>query len=321
MPQPGFGVHLISRGEDDPATTPFPSHRVMTEDGVRVEKLGFDAVWLPDHYYFDRPAGIETFPEVWTLLTAIAMKTEKVKFGTNVLSATFRHPGIMAKMAGALQELAGGRFILGIGAGNQVNENTSFGHNFTNRIGAFKEYLPIMTALLNGETVTFEGRYFTLKNASLRTVVPDVPVWVASGGPQMFALTAKYATGWNMAGGGATAEGIQEKYDGFSAACQAAGKNVKELDVCKMTFMAVATDDANAKRMRDELATKGNLTPEALAARMVVDTPAGITTWLRTLSEIGVTHHIFSVSESEQWPNYWDSVEYLAREVVPAFRA
>ena len=62
----------------------------------------------------------------------------------------------MAKMAGALQEVAEGRFILGIGAGNQVNENTAFGHNFANRIGAFKEYLPIMTALLKGETVTFE---------------------------------------------------------------------------------------------------------------------------------------------------------------------
>jgi len=88
-----------------------------------------------------------------------------------------------------------------------------------------------------------------------------------------------------------------------------------------MTFMAVATDDANAKRMREELATQSNLTPEALVGRMVVDTPAGITKWLRTLNEIGVTHHIFSVFESEQWPNYWDSVEYLMKEVVPAVRA
>jgi alkanesulfonate monooxygenase SsuD/methylene tetrahydromethanopterin reductase-like flavin-dependent oxidoreductase (luciferase family) len=224
-------------------------------------------------------------------------------------------------MAGALQEIAEGRFILGIGAGNQVNENTAFGHNFANRIGAFKEYLPIVTALLNGETVNFEGRYFQMKNASLRTVVPEVPVWVASGGPQMFALTAKHASGWNMAGGGMTAAGIKEKYDGFSAACRAIGKSARDFDVCKMTFMAVAADDAGAKRMRDELATKSNLTTDALAARMIVDTPAGITKWLRTLSEIGVTHHIFSVSESEQWPNYWDAVELLAREVVPAVRA
>jgi alkanesulfonate monooxygenase SsuD/methylene tetrahydromethanopterin reductase-like flavin-dependent oxidoreductase (luciferase family) len=321
MPQLEFGVHLISRGEGDPATNPFPSHRVMMEDGVRVEKLGFDSVWLPDHYYFDRPSGIETFPEVWTLLTAIAVKTEKVKLGTNVLSATFRHPGMMAKMGGAIQDLSGGRFILGLGAGNQVNENTAFGHNFERRIGAFKEYLPIMTGLLNGETVTFEGRYFTMKNASLRTVVPHVPVWVASGAPQMFALTAKYGTGWNMAGGGTDPVAIKEKHDGFAAACRATGKSIKDFDVCKMTFTAVAADEAGAKRLVDEMATKSNISPEALAARMTVGTPATIAKQLRTLSEIGVNHHIFSVAESEQWPNYWDSVELLTKEVIPAVRA
>ncbi|MFN8634140.1 MAG: LLM class flavin-dependent oxidoreductase [Chloroflexota bacterium] len=321
MPELGFGVHLISRGEGDPATTPFPSHRVMMDDGVRIEQLGFDAVWLPDHYYFDRPSGIETFPEVWTLLTAIAVKTEKVKLGTNVLSATFRHPGMMAKMAGALQDLSGGRVIVGIGAGNQVNENTAFGHNFERRIGAFKEYLPIMTGLLKGETVTLEGRYFNVKNASLRTVVPPTPVWVASGGPQMFALTAQYATGWNMAGGGTDPAAIQEKYNGFSAACAAIGKNAKDFDVCKMTFTGIAPDEAARKRMVEELAVKSNLSVEALLARQAVETPDGLAKRLRALSDIGVTHHIFSISESDEWPNYWDAVELVAKEVVPRIRA
>ena len=96
----------------------------------------------------------------------VPMKTERVKIGTNVLSATFRHPAMMAKMAGALQELSDGRVIVGIGAGNQVVENTAFGHTFERRIGAFKEYLPILSGLLNGETVTSEGRYFTIKDAS-----------------------------------------------------------------------------------------------------------------------------------------------------------
>jgi alkanesulfonate monooxygenase SsuD/methylene tetrahydromethanopterin reductase-like flavin-dependent oxidoreductase (luciferase family) len=321
MPSLGFGVHLISRGSGDPATTPFPSHKVMLEDGVGIEQLGFDAVWLPDHYFFSRPSGIETFPEVWTLLTAIAMKTEKVKLGTNVLSATFRHPGMMAKMAGALQELSDGRVIVGIGAGNQVVENTAFGHTFERRIGAFKEYLPILTSLLKGETVTLEGRYFQVKDASLRTVVPFVPVWVASGGPQMFELTARYGHGWNMAGGGTDSAAIQEKYNGFATACQKVGKNAKDFDVCKMTFTGIAPDEAAAKRMREELAVKGNITPEALAARMVVDTPDGLAKRLKEFTGIGVNHHIFSISESDEWPNYWDAVEIVAKEVVPRVKA
>ncbi|MDQ6670546.1 MAG: LLM class flavin-dependent oxidoreductase [Chloroflexota bacterium] len=321
MPSLGFGVHLISRGEGDPATTPFPSHRLMMEDGVRVEKLGYEAVWLPDHYYFSRPAGLETFPEVWTLLTAIAVKTERVKLGTNVLAATFRHPALMAKMAGAIQDLSAGRFVLGLGAGNQAHEHAAFGLDFEHRIGRFKEYLPIMTGLLNGETVSLEGRYFNVREATLRTVVPPVPVWLASGGPQMFDLTIRYASGWNMAGGGTHPSTIKAKYEEFAAACRAAGRNVKGMDVCKMTFMAVAPDSASVKAMVDEIATKAKVSPEGLCERMVVATPDGIAAHLQALTEIGVNHHIFSVSPSDQWPNYWDSVELLAREVVPRVRA
>jgi alkanesulfonate monooxygenase SsuD/methylene tetrahydromethanopterin reductase-like flavin-dependent oxidoreductase (luciferase family) len=321
MPELGFGVHLISRGEGDPATTPFPSHKVMLEDGIRVEKLGFDAVWLPDHYYFDRPAGLETFPDVWTLLTAIAVKTEKVKLGTNVLAATFRHPALMAKMAGALQELSDGRVIVGLGAGNQINEHTAFGLDFPHRIGRFKEYLPIMCGLLNGETVTLDGKYFQVKDASLRTVMPQTPLWIASGGPQMFALTVKYATGWNMAGGGTDPAAIKEKYEGFAAACTAGGKNAKDFDVCKMSFVAVAPDAAAAKSMREELLTTQNLTPEMLASRMLVDTPDGIAARLREFTEIGINHHIFSVAPTSQFPNYWDAFELITKDVMPRVRA
>jgi alkanesulfonate monooxygenase SsuD/methylene tetrahydromethanopterin reductase-like flavin-dependent oxidoreductase (luciferase family) len=293
----------------------------MVEDGLRVERLGFDAVWLPDHYYVERPWALETFPEVWTLLTAIAVKTERLTLGTNVLAATFRHPALTAKMAGAIQELAGGRFCLGIGAGNQAHEHAAFGLDFAHRIGRFKEYLPIMTGLLTGQTVTVEGRYFTLREASLRTVVPPVPVWVAAGGPQMFDLTARYASGWNMAGGGTDAAAVTAKYDGFAAACRAAGRQVKDFDVCKMTFVAVAADAASATALADELATKSNVTPAALAARTVVGTPDAIAAYLRTLTDIGVNHHIFSVAESTQWPDYWEAVEFVSREVIPRVRA
>lgn len=321
MPSLGFGVHLISRGSGDPATTPFPSHKVMLEDGVKVEQLGFDAVWLPDHYYFERPAGIETFPDVFTLLTALAVKTEKVKLGTNVIAATFRHPALLAKMFGALQELSDGRAILGLGAGNQINEHTAFGLDFPHRIGRFKEYLPILTGLLNGETVTFEGKYFQIKDASLRTIVPEVPIWIASGGPQMFGLTAKYASGWNMAGGGTDPALVKEKYDGFAAACAAAGKNSKEYDVCKMSFVGVAPDAAAAKSMADELATTSNLSPADLAARMIVDTPDNLAQKLRAFTAIGVNHHIFSVAQTSQFPDYWDAFELITREVMPRVRA
>jgi len=294
----------------------------MLDDGLRVERLGFDAVWLPDHFFFERAGGevVETYPEVWTLLSALAVRTERVRLGTNVLAATFRHPALLAKMAGAVQELSGGRFVLGLGAGNQVREHQAFGLDFAHRVGRFKEYVPIVSRLLEGQTVTHHGRYFQLDEASLRTVVPAVPMWLAAGGPQMFELTARYASGWNMAGGGADPLAIRARYDGFAAACRAAGRDVADFAVAKMTFMAVAPDAASARRMVDELATRGRQTPEALAARTLVGTPDQIVAALCTLNDIGVTEHILNVAESEQWPNYWDAIELLAREVVPLVR-
>src|SRR5215203_4882653 len=141
------GIQLLARGEGDPATSPTPSHRLMMDDGVRVEQIGFDSVWLPDHFYFQQPGGLATFHEVWTLLTAIAVKTERITLGTNVIAATFRHPALLAKMAAAVQDLCGGRLVLGIGAGNQVHEHNAFGLDFEHRIGRFKEYLPLLKRL------------------------------------------------------------------------------------------------------------------------------------------------------------------------------
>jgi alkanesulfonate monooxygenase SsuD/methylene tetrahydromethanopterin reductase-like flavin-dependent oxidoreductase (luciferase family) len=323
MPAQGFGVHLAARSAGDPATSPVPSLSLMLADGVRVEQLGFDAVWLPDHFFFQRGDATEpdTLPEIWTLLTAIGMRTERVSLGTNVIAATFRHPAVMAKMAAALQELSGGRLILGLGAGNQVREHAAFGFDFEHRIGRLKEYLPILTGLLRAETVTQTGRYFAVREASLRSAVPPVPVWLASGGPQMFELTARYASGWNMAGGGLDPAAVRERYAAFAAVCAAAGRDVRDLDVCKMTFLAIAPDAPAATRMAEELAARARLTPAAFRARTLVGTPDEIAAWLRTLGEIGITHHIMQVAESAQWANYTDALELVAREVLPRVRA
>jgi alkanesulfonate monooxygenase SsuD/methylene tetrahydromethanopterin reductase-like flavin-dependent oxidoreductase (luciferase family) len=315
-----IGVQLIARGDGDPLTTPFPSHRVMSDDAVRVERLGFDSVWLPDHFYFERPSGIETYPEAWTLLTAVAVKTERIAFGTNVLAATFRHPGLMAKMAGAVQELSGGRFILGIGAGNQTHEHTAFGFDFEHRIGRFKEYLPILADLLAGKTVTHRGRYFELQNASLRTVVPFVPIWVAAGGPQMYELTARYAHGWNMAIAGTQVDTVRAKCEEFSTVCRKLGRDASEFDVAKLVFLGLAADAAGASAMLDEFAANSNTTPDAIASRLLVGTPDQVAARLRACADVGVNHFMCSISPSQQWPDYFDAIELFAREVVPRLR-
>jgi alkanesulfonate monooxygenase SsuD/methylene tetrahydromethanopterin reductase-like flavin-dependent oxidoreductase (luciferase family) len=283
------------------------------------EQLGFDSIWDCDHFIQpSRPTG--PYYEAWTLLAGLAACTQRIRVGVLVSCNTFRHPALLAKMAAAVQELCGGRFILGLGAGNQSHEHNAFGLDFEHRIGRFKEYLPLLNQLLAGQTVSYEGRYYTLREASLRTAMPPVPIWVAAGGPQMFELAARHASCWNIAGGGTDPQQVRAKFAGFADACRQAGREARDFEVCKMTFMAVAADAASARTMVDELATRSNTSPAALAARLVVGTPDEIAARLRALTEAGVNHHIFNVSESEQWPNYWEAAELAAREVIPRVR-
>src|SRR5205085_10423683 len=114
------------------------------------------------------------------------------------------------------------------------------------------------------------GRYYTLQDASLRTVVPFVPVWVAAGGPQMFELTARYAHGWNMAGGGTQVETVRPKYEEFASACRRAGRDAADLDVAKSVFIGLAADAAGVSAMLEELAVQSKTTPDAVVRQMVV---------------------------------------------------
>ena len=81
-----------------------------------------------------------------------------------------------------------------------------------------------------------------------------------------------------------------------------------------------AADAASARAIVDELATRSRLTPEALASRTLVGTPDAIAARLRAMTDAGVNHHIFSVAQTVAWPNYWDAVELLCREVIPRVR-
>src|SRR5205823_10316833 len=174
----------------------------MLEQAQRAERLGFDSVWVPDHIYFQTlPGVLEPYPDAWTLMTAIGVTTERVQIGSMVMAAAFRHPALLAKMAGALQELSGGRLLLGVGAGNQVAEHTAFGLGFDHRVERFAEYLEILHGLLHNETLSLGGKHYQVVDASLRMHHPRVPIWIAANGPRMLDLAARYASGWN--GGGA----------------------------------------------------------------------------------------------------------------------
>lgn len=314
---------VVPRGVGDPRTYGQPNHKRMVHYGQRAEELGFDSVWFGDHFFLQRPWGrLDPYHEVWTTMTAVLMKTERIRVGSMVLSAAFRHPALLAHMAGALQELADGRLVLGIGTGSQLLEHATFGLGPANRVDRLEEYLQILTPLLNNAPVTLDGKYYQITDGRLLMTVPEVPIWIAASGHRMLRLTARYAKGWN--GGSASnvdGEPFVTKLAALRTACRAIGRDPDALEASSFTLVIVSPDDHAAQEVAERLRDiNGGISADEVRARYVLGTPDQVVTGLRQLVAWGANHLIVShgAIASSLWSD--ETLELFGREVLPALR-
>jgi probable F420-dependent oxidoreductase len=163
------------------------------------EAAGFDSIWVGDHLLYRDDGRSERGPwEAWTLLAGLAASTQRVRLGPLVTCAGFRPPGLLAKMAATVDEMSGGRLILGLGSGWNRAEFTAFGLPFDNRTARFEESFEIIRRLLAGDRVTFHGRFHQVDDAVLYPrPLRSPPLMVGSTGPRMLELTLPYVTAWN----------------------------------------------------------------------------------------------------------------------------
>jgi len=187
---------------------------------------GADSLWVCDHFLHRGDGREEGYHEPFTLLTAIAAVTTRVEMGPLVAATSFRPVGMLAKMAGTLDEISQGRLILGLGCGWHEPEYEAFGFPFDHRVGRFEEDLEVTTRLLRGETVDFDGRWSHYKAAKLLPP-PDrqPPILVASKGARMLDLTATWADAWNTAWFGAVDDVLRERVADLDAACARVGRD------------------------------------------------------------------------------------------------
>jgi alkanesulfonate monooxygenase SsuD/methylene tetrahydromethanopterin reductase-like flavin-dependent oxidoreductase (luciferase family) len=160
------------------------------------EEVGFDSIWVGDHLLYDGP---ERGPwEVWTLMSALAAATERVTIGPLVACAGFHPPGLIAKMAATIDEVSGGRFVLGLGSGWNRREFDAFGIPYDKRVSRFAEAFTIIRTLLAGERVTLDGQFHRADDAVLLpTPARAVPLMIGSNGPRMLSIAAEHCTSWN----------------------------------------------------------------------------------------------------------------------------
>src|SRR3970282_2278986 len=132
------------------------------------EEVGFDSVWVGDHLLYRGDGRPERGPwDAWMTLSALAASTDRVRLGPLVACAAFHPPGIVARMAATIDEVSGGRFVLGIGAGWNRTEFDAFGIDYDQRASRFEEAFDVIRRLLDGERVTARGRFHRVEDAVL----------------------------------------------------------------------------------------------------------------------------------------------------------
>jgi alkanesulfonate monooxygenase SsuD/methylene tetrahydromethanopterin reductase-like flavin-dependent oxidoreductase (luciferase family) len=167
----------------------------------RAEEVGFDSFWLPDHLLFRFPQVHQQGAwDAWSLLAAIAVTTHSIEIGPLVACASFRNPTLIAKMASTIDEISGGRLILGLGAGWHEPEYAAFGFPYDRRVSRFKEAIQIITTLLRTGHVDFQGAYYNARDCELRPRGPrlDGPrILIGGSGDRMLRLAARFGDAWN----------------------------------------------------------------------------------------------------------------------------
>lgn len=243
----------------------FPDPAPLTWEAVadaaaRAERLGFDSLWISDHFFAnlsryggpDEPNGTV---EPFSALAALAATTERVRLGTLVACAPFRHPAHVAKMATTIDLASGGRFDLGIGAGWYEREFDAFGYGFGTtgeRFRLLEEYTEVLARLLREPgPVQHEGPAFRLRDAYNHPAPAregGVPVWVGGkGGDRLLRLVARHGDGWNTVWRW-TAEALGERADALRRICEDGGRDPSTVRVSVGLLTLVAEDERDLER-------------------------------------------------------------------------
>lgn len=218
------------------------------------EQVGFDSVWIVDHFLYDagaEAAALGANPpaelmgrlcgawEALSVAAGLATATESVEIGTLVANTGYRNPALLARMAETIDDLCAGRFICGLGAGDFESEHVFYGFPWERRISRFEEALQIIAPMLRGESVSFDGEFYRTRDALLlpkgpRPHGPPIMIGLLRGGPRMQRLVAQYADIWNcwLASTDSRPSAYREPLEAMMAACAKHGRDPATLGRC-----------------------------------------------------------------------------------------
>ncbi len=249
------------------------------------EAIGLDSIWVGDHLLY-RDDGLPTRApwEAWTSLAALAAVTRRVALGPLVASTSFHNPAMIAKMAATIEEISGGRLILGLGAGWNEAEYAAYGYPYDHRVSRFEEAFTIVRTLLRDGRCDFHGTYYDLDHCELLPRGPrpaGPPLMVGSEGPRMLGITLPHVQSWNawFTWFGNSPDGYRPMRQKVDDACRAAGRDPAEIERTLALF--VAFPGAQGRSMGDL---------ETEDADAISGEPDVLEPLLRAFADEGVAH-------------------------------
>jgi alkanesulfonate monooxygenase SsuD/methylene tetrahydromethanopterin reductase-like flavin-dependent oxidoreductase (luciferase family) len=181
----------------------------VTERWQSIETLGFDSVWVADHFVdFTQPS--RPWFEAWTLLAGLATQTSRIRIGALITAIAFRNPAFLARQALTVDHLSHGRLELGLGTGISGQIDPSYAMTGladwvpAERVARFREVVEIVDQLFRNEVSSYQGHYYQIKDASMRPrpiQKPRPPITIGAHGPMMLKIAAHHADTWSSFGG------------------------------------------------------------------------------------------------------------------------
>lgn len=291
---------------------------ILRERALLLEELGFDGLWLVDHFWASGMPDAD-FLEGWTTLAALAEATTKLRLGLLVTCNSYRNPALLAKMVSSVDQVSGGRIELGLGAGWMDSEYKAYGYDFPSmgtRLAQLEEGLEIVTRMLHQPRTTFAGRHHRVVDApnNPKPSQKKLPITIGGAGEKkLLKLVARHADRWNCPMN--SAHEIERLHGVLAAHCADEGRDVSQIVVSEQMLVVMGADEA---AFEDKLSVaKMMLGGFADIDRVgVLGTPDRVVAQLRGKMARGVTD--FAVMFGDL--GLEETLRLFAREVMPALR-
>lgn len=288
----------------------------LRKHALLADQLGFDSLWVWDHFYSINGDLHRPNLEGWQLQAAYAALTTRVRIGCLVSGITHRHPAVLANMATTLDNISGGRAILGIGAAWNALEHNAYGIDLGTpgeRSVRFAEATKIIRQLVDGKRVTHSGRYYELTNAEVlvRPVQERLSILIGGGGERRtLRTTARYADMWH---GWGSPEEIAHKMTVLRKHCEDVGRDPSAIEIVSGRRVVIRNREDEGQQVLERIARTHGMTspPQAF-----VGSSDDVVDLIATYASVGVKEYIAPFTE----PFDTETLERLGTEVLPRVR-